>query len=108
MATATFTTNSRASIVMRIKSEAVFAAFGNVIDKPLTFTEDVYSLKTTNSKANNNVLYAIVGAGTSLGTLVEIYHHASQGRIGYFTVQGGNVGVNDFIYHIRQITLSFV
>lgn len=108
MATATFTIESREKIVTRIKSEAVLCAFGGEIDKPLTFTTDPYSLKTTNSKANNNVLYAIVGAGTSLNNRVDIYHYGSGSNIGYFTVQGGNVGVNDFIYHIRQITLTFV
>lgn len=108
MATAIFELDGMTKAVARIKSETVYATLGNEIDKPLTFTTNASRLETTNSKANNNVLYAIVGANTFCSNLVNIYHSGSGNIIGYFTVQGGNVGANDFIYHIRQITLSFV
>lgn len=107
MATATFATASQTRIVSKIKSEVVIASVNNE-EIGLTFTTNTTRLETTNSKANNNTLYAIVGAGTSLNTTVSLYHYGTSSSIGYFTVQGGNVGVNDFIYHIRQITLTFV
>lgn len=108
MATAVFELDGMTKAVTRIKSEVVLASFGGEVDKGLSFTTNSTRLETTNSKANGNVLYAIVGAGTSLDNRVSIYHYGSGSGIGYFTIQGGNVGVNDFIYHIRQITLTFV
>lgn len=108
MATATFDLDGMAKAVTKIKSTGVLLTMGNVSDKPLAFTANTTRLETTNKNADGNALYTIVSGGSSLNNQVRIHHYGSGNEIGYFTIQGGNVGTNDFIYHIRQITLTFI
>lgn len=115
MATAKFTSESQVSVVSGIKAKRMRVVFGATSGAGrksiiLTTTSNGSRFETSNNQVQGNIMYTILQAGTALGIYVELERETSTDvweRFAFYQVEGGVVA-EDFIYYIKQLTMTFL